>query len=118
MGKWAERQEGFFSRAEDEAPTSNKLCQAYPGAGSTEPIFIWRRPTPVTKTDNAPGDCLRTLDRIVGGTSSKIGPAEVKKNIRVNLLRFDPVATRSPSGQRAEEGRIDGEVPAGGLYIA
>ena len=30
---------------------------------------------PVTKTDNAPGDCLRTLDRIVGDTSSKIGPA-------------------------------------------
>ena len=28
MGKWAERQEGFFSRAEVEAPTSNKLCHA------------------------------------------------------------------------------------------
>ena len=43
MGKWAERQEGFFPRAEDEAPTSNKLCQAYPGADSTEPIFIQYR---------------------------------------------------------------------------
>ena len=41
--------------------------------------FFQHSKSPVTKSNNAPGDCLRTLDRIVGGTSSKIGPAQVKK---------------------------------------
>ena len=37
---------------------------------------------PVTKTNNIPGDCLRTWDRIVGGTPrAKIEPAQVRKKV-------------------------------------
>ena len=71
-----------------------------------------------TKTKHAPGDCLRTLDRIEEAPKAKSSPLQVRKNNIVRVGAGFELATFTARGEgsQPEIGSCERGAVRGGLY--